>query len=486
MSHMSLRLLGPICAMALSSAQIASAGTLSKVVEGKGVTPTPIAGAKYEKLDIPVVSDDPTKAVLFFSTAKNPGPPRLTSKCFFRVPQVASSGQGEAIACNKGPSPDGNIFRLFSDPRINVTGVAAWGAAVTGDSNGMYKNSAGNAVVAFIGDQVSGVTGSLYFTSDSQDPDAPPFKPGLADNGTMFFKATISGAATVGSGAQQFSVDQGIFRCTGPATCSPSSLQKIVLKNDDVLDRDSTTVGAPPGTKRRFCGFGPTVAASNAGFVFRASIRNSCRPDTVATDPARVGIFRKKTGLPVETIALEGEASNPAPGVGGSKYTSSLASSIFAINNAGDVAFSGSTSGLINGTFIFFCGASDACQPSSIPAAVAVEQDGSDTAGNRFLELIGLGMSDARDIAFRASIRKPNKQNGDGIYIKRDGANIAGAIDAVAITEQTPVPGELSTIAFTGFKGVGMSTGGKVVFKGTFRSTVPPKNKREGIFLWVP
>jgi len=342
--------IGSLCVAALGSASIVSAGTLTKVVEGKGGSPSPITGAKYERLDSPVVSDDSTDSVVFFSTAKNPGPPRLTSKCFFRTPDDGTTGSGEVLACNRGgsPAPDGNAYRIFSDPDVNAGGDAAWGSALTGDTTGIFKNDAAgvSSVVAFIGDTVSGVQGSLYFANDLTDPDSPPFPGAIVDDGDVFFKAGINGGQVVASGT--ITIDQGIF-CRGTGgSCGSSTIKKILLKNDDIPDRENP---ATPGDLRQICSFGPILDASTAGFVFRASTKFNCGN---AAESSRIGIFRKKFGSPVETIALENEASNPAPAVGGTRYSSF--DTRLAIDNDGDVAFQARTSGLINNTFLFLRG----------------------------------------------------------------------------------------------------------------------------------
>lgn len=484
MSNKRLRLLGSICAVTLGGASLANAGTLTKVVEGKGGSPSPVPGASYERLDSPVVSDNALDSVVFFSTAKDPGPPRLTSKCFFRTPDDGTTGAGEVLACNRGgsPAPDGNAYRIFSEPDVNTGGDAAWGSALTGDTTGIFKtNAAGvSSTVAFIGATVSGVMGSLYFANDLTDPDSPPFPGAITDDGAVFFKGAINGGAVVASGT--ITIDQGIF-CQGTGgSCGSGPVKKILLKNDDIPDRENP---AQAGDFRQFCSFGSVLDASLDGIVFRANTKFNCGN---GAESSRVGIFRKRFGLPVETIALENEAANPAPAPGGSLYDEF--DTKLAIDNDGDVAFKAKTKALINNSFIFFCAAAATCQPSA-PAIVAVAQASADDDNNILLELAGPGMSDDNGIVFRADLRKANRKGGNGIYVKHVDTD---DLETVAVTDEDEVPppgvdcktkGNIpGTLVFTGFKVPSISPGGRVAFKGAFRCTAPKRNKREGIFLW--
>ena len=183
-----------------------------------------------------------------------------------------------------------------------------------------------------------------------------------------------------------------------------------------------------------------------------------------------LGIFRQPVGGPIETIALQGEASNPFPASGGTTY---LLPEMPTIADTGVVAFQASTTGILTTTVLYRC--APATCPTS-PAEDAISAGENDGAGNLFVSFFTApGVNDAGDIVFDARIRQPSGVH-QGLYIKR----ATGTLDVIARSgDLSPVPGGL----FFDFAPPAMSPGGRVAFPARIKQTASPHTLR-GVFAF--
>jgi len=425
-----------IAALALGAgafAYPARAATLKTVAVQNTLSPEMTFA--YRKFGDVAISDASPRRAAVFAQLRG-------AKCLFKLDP--DGGPGATVACQRGPTPDGRAFGNLGVPSINVAGEAGLASRVTQGRTGVYRGDP--TVVATTGDAVpapgSGLMKTLSFGR-------------ITDAGDVAFESTISGGAVV-LGVE---VNQGIFRCDGGnGNCSVANggtgvLTTLALVNDAVPDRAG----------REFCAF-EELAASSFGIAFRASTKLDCANNA---ELEAVGVFRQPVGGPIQTIALQGEASNPFPAPGGTTYLLPQAPTIA---NTGIVAFQASTTGILATTVLYRC-APATCPASPADDAVSAGETDGPPDNNLFVSFFTApGVNDAGDIVFDARIRQLSGVH-QGIYIKR----AAGALDVVART------GDLSSIpaaTFFDFAPPAMSPGGKVVFPARVKQTASPHTLR--------
>jgi hypothetical protein len=135
------------------------------------------------------------------------------------------------------------------------------------------------------------------------------------------------------------------------------------------------------------------------------------------------------------------------------------------------VAFRAVTKGASAGGHLYRC--DPATCPAALPA-IAVQKDDLDAALNKLGGFSSPAINDAGDIAFEATARG----GVCGVYIRR----MTGGIETVALRGD-PIPDVPGTAFFRCARPVAMSSGGRVVFKATYKEG---KKSETGIFLAEP
>lgn len=397
---------------------------------------SPEAGFFYTQFENPAVSDATGERVTFFANTKqDPGVGMDRMNCIWKVD---ATGTGSAVACKGDASPDGRKFLSFTNPSINDDGDVAWSSIVSGLRSGVYKGDP--TIVSLFDDSAEG--GFLREFS----------KAIITDDGDVIYRARIFGVPSA--------EDTAIFRCTGgDGDCSSGTgtLETLVQKGDSVPDRAG----------REFCSIGD-FAASTWGIVFRGSTKLDCAN---AIESSKEGIFRKKFGEDIVTLALKDEDSEPNPG--GTKYGGFGGTP--AIEDSGIVAFRAETKGLLVEEHLYIC------DPAACPAnraEIAVKKFALDDDGNKFLSFSSPALSNAGDMGFVGQVEKPDKKKVPCLYIRRFAD---GDIETVRCKGQN-VPDVPGTV-FQFFGQPSMSPSGKVAFKGKIKETDFPKKEFEGIFL---
>jgi hypothetical protein len=428
----------------------ASAQTLKAVA--MEAEDAPLSGYIYRKLTRPVVSDASDVRVAFFAVAKpRPGILGTSQRGLFGEDPVVPANDG-VVALKGDPSPAGPLFvRLQSPPSINADREIAWASTLKGRKGGVFRgDGTSTSLVSLFGDD-PGLSGGLLETFSMAQ---------ITDDGDVVFRATIN----MGPEAGGATVSEGVFACTGgDGNCSSGTgaLTHLVLQHDPVSDRAG----------RAFCSF-EHLAASNFGIALAATTKEGCSDEEEI--PAR-GVFRMAFGGSIETIALEGEKSEPFPDPTGTFYGS--LTRVPAISNNGIVAFHASMGGILAGDALYVCDPAANCPGTSGPAVVA--QRGDVTAeGDALRTISGPGVSDAGDVAFKARASKPAAV---GIYRVS-----GGEVEAVA-RKHDPAP-KLDPLEpfgeFRSFRGnLTMSPGGRIVFMAKVKRVIGPKRNRRGIFV---
>ncbi len=401
--------------------------------------PSPRAPNLYKRFREVAVSDAVGQHVAVIAQLRG-------TRCLFELDP--DGGPGATIACRRDPTPDALVFSNPGGPSINVAGGVAFAAPVTPGRSGVFRS--GPTFVATTGDPVPApATGYLERFAFGR----------LIDTGDVAFEASISGGALV-VGVR---VDQGLFLCSGgDGNCSAANggsgtLSTLALVNDAVPDR--------PG--REFCSFAQ-LDASTFGITFRASTRLDCAD---ASELPAVGVFRKPAAGAIETLALQGEAANPNPSLGGTVYVLPQPP---AISNTGVVAFVSAVTGSVTTAGVYRC--TPGICPAS-PAQAAVSPGDTDVDGNVLINLEAPDVSDAGDIAFHARVAPPGARKVEALYIKR----AAGSLDRIALAGDV-VPGSSPVATFRGLGQPSASPGGKVAFLGRIRRGTPPQ--LHGVFVF--
>jgi hypothetical protein len=398
-------------------------------------------GLFYRDLRNPQVSDSPGAAVIFHAQTRTAVKPVVRRECIFALD---GTGAGTEVACIKDPSPAlGRAYLKFGEISANSAGLAAFVADLTGEASGLFRSD--DTTVVLVGTAVA-LPDPLVGTLEEVLSPAV-----INTGGGVVFHGAIAGVPDAR--------DQAIFGCgggNGDCTGLPGatgSLTPLVIKSDAVPDRPD----------RVFCTF-DTVNASDYGLVFRALTREvNC-----GGGGSRVGIFRMPYGGAVETLALEGEASEPAPAPGGTVYGTFPGKPDIA--DDGKVVFVAGTANLFEARNVYLCvpGTCPAARPAVVVAAGVVDDE-----GRSLNKLNTATISNAGDIAFDAA----SKGGGCGVYIRRFSD---GDIETVA-ARGTAVP-DAPGSTFRCFGPPAISAGGNLAFRGTFRRSVAPR-QGEGIYF---
>lgn len=432
---------GLTLALALAHPGPVGAATIKTVALRTGVSP--IAGFPFSRFKEPVIGDAAGQRVAVYNRTRG------GERCIFKLDP---DGGADAVpACEKDVAPGGAAFSRLGEPTINAANEAAWASSLTLNRSGVFREGPGPGpqLVASTGDPVPAPGIGLLQTMSLAR---------ITATGDVVLASTISGGAVV-LGVE---VNNGIFRCTGgDGNCSTvnggtGTLQTLVLVNDPVPDRPL----------RELCTF-YTHAASTFGIVFRATTKLDCA-DTLET--ALAGIFRMPFGGVIATVAFEGEPSEPNPAPGGTIYQAP--GDGVAINDSGFVAFPASTSGLSSTGQLYLC------NPATCPVAPAESAVGvgdADDAGNVFVILRGVALSNAGDIAFSAGLSLPSRS---GTYIRR---LVGDDIETIAVKNDA-IP-DLAGGIFLRFAAPSMSAAGKVAFRAKIKWPVS-RASRYGIFAF--
>jgi hypothetical protein len=435
-------LAGPVVALALGITLAAGQAAVDTVAVKWDESPE--ASFAYRRFYRRVAVGDATDAaVSFFAKASGSGLVTGRKKGFFKDDP---DNPGSTVVLSGDIGPDSRLFRRFGYPAMNTGGDVAFDARLSGGGAGVFRE--GPSVVALLGDAVPGVTGLLDGFSGTV----------ITDGGDVIFRATISGAAEVDG----VKLDEGIVRCTGgDRNCSSGtgSFEILVVKNESVPDR----------AEREFCGF-EEVAASNFGIAFLALTKENCADGNEFT---RRGIFRLPFGGSVVTVALEGGAAEPFPDPGGTTY--GLIMGAPDVANDGAVVFKARTTGSLVNYVLYLCA------PALCPAARAeagVIQGSVDPAGNAFTRFGVPVVSDAGDMAFKATVRG-SEGRGRGLYVRR----ADGTLETVVLKGEL-VTGLAPAAEFKRFaERIGMSSGGRIGFRAKVRRVLSPRKSLEGVFV---
>ena len=358
--------------------------------------------------------------------------------------RVAGAGSGNGIftedvsnpgtieALKHQAAPGAQAFKKFYPPCMNVFGETTWQARLSGGGRGVFRS--GPLVAMQAADPVAG--GVL---------DQFSRRPTNNDNGDVVVHATLFGAAS----------PEGLFRCpgaVGDCSAAPGSIEALVLIGDAVSDR--------PG--REICDLLPSdgvihTRVSNYGIAFVADTKFDC------ADPFELplrGFFRQAFGGPIETLALQGEATV----VAGTTY-SGIAGSV-SINNVGTVAFNTRSVGVVSDSGIY------RCEVGLCPGTFAelIMRDGqSDGMGNVLKRPSHVGITDAGDVAFYNSVWNATGSDGLGVYFFRDADS---SFDRGAVRgDLAPLPGGAVGVFKRVYAPGCMSTGGRVAFRAKVKSS---------------
>ncbi len=432
-SLMLLAWLGLVLPPAIAQAQI-------QTIVLKGETaPEPMS--IYRSFRQPQASDAPLARVAFLGKIRTA---TGGASGLFTEDPIAP---GATLALRDDLAPSGQLYRRFSRPAVNVLGDAVFHAELSGGETGIYGLGPSN--VARTGDLAPfPLNGSLSELS----------RPELTAAGDVVFHSTISGGSLI-SGVI---VDEMILRCSGgDRDCSTGTgvLEILAAVADPVPDR--------PG--RLLCSVSDRFGASPFGVVFHAVTKLDC------TDLLEVpfeGLFRVPFGGVIATIALQGEQSNPFLGVGGTVYGSFSGSP--AIENDGIVAFIGITTGVFSTEIVFRC---DPALCPLIPAEAWVQTGDSDPSLFTVSKFTGLGISDAADVVFEATINELGDK-ARAIYAKRDASGLLEPI----VVRGDPVPGSMPAATFGELREPTVSPGGRIAWRARIKRLIG--GGTEGFFLF--
>ena len=148
------------------------------------------------------------------------------------------------------------------------------------------------------------------------------------------------------------------------------------------------------------------------------------------------------------------------------------------IANDGSVVFKARTSGILFDSVLYLCGITT-CPAAKAEAAVVGGT--MDPDGNVFQYFSTPAVSDAGDMAFKASSRGASGKV-TGVYVRRADTTLETvALQGDLVPDLVP-PTEFSKIRAKN-SGIDMSSGGRVAFKAKVRRALPPRFSLEGIFL---
>lgn len=422
----------PVVGLAMVvTSECAESGTLSNVALEGG--PSVVSGFDYVKLENPTVGDA-GESVVFFADTKKSTPPSQKAHCIYRA---APPGTGAEVACLGDAAAGGGRYSQFGEPSVNASGTVAFDSRVVGGGpDGVFSQTGADpvAAVSLEGDPVPG-GGTIKRFRDVH----------IADNGNVFFLVVIGGVDD--------SVDEAILMC--PGTCpGGAGLVKQVQEGDTL-----------PALSDKICEF-RELAASDFGLAFRAATRVDCAD---GDEPKVRHIFRKPVVGDVVSVAAEGEASNPLPGLDGTTYASFPGRPD--VSNNGAVVFLARTAGALKAQNIYLC------EPGSCPgspAIVAVAQ-GDLADGDAFKSFGNPGVSDAWDVVFSADLTGASVC---GVYVRR---YAPVSIETIARNGQT-APAPTPAVFRCPDGDPAISAAGDIAFRGTIRTTTPPKRNLKGIF----
>jgi len=268
-------------------------------------------------------------------------------------PDLAIVVEGEAAPDTGGGSFDGAINAL-NFHSLNAGGDVAFTDTVSGGSvgSGVFRYSGGvKASVSLEGDSAPDTGGGVYDGFET---------PVLNDTGDVVFPAFVVG----GSGATR-----GLFRDSGGVD------SMLALEGDPAPDTGGGS----------FVDFLFPDLNANGDVAFLSDVTGGS---------AIGGAFRIVSGV-VSAIAVEGAV---APGTGGGTYAT--ITSLAAINQAGDVAFSATLSGgsVDAGVFLF-----DASAGQVAPVALFGES-APDSGGASFAQFGFVDINDAGQIVLQATL----------------------------------------------------------------------------------
>jgi hypothetical protein len=360
---------------------------------------------------------------------------------------------GTAVALKDQASSIGAQFTQFGVPSINASSQVVFSAKLRGGTQGVFVGTT-STVVLKLDDAPAGMTTAFF-----KDFAATR----ITDAGDVVFRAELGDAPVVGG----IEIDAGIYRCGGsPPNCSSQeggtgTLTAVALVGDR---SDPTDPGSPA-----FCELGD-FDASDFGVVVRALTKVDC---TDVGESALYGIFRISVAGVIETLALEGQPSEPAP-----PTTSYLTvEPPPAIANNGMVAFNATIAGLAGG--LFRCDPA-VCPGTALPvlavqAGVASAAD--QPADNDLTHLSAPGVSNAGDIAFQAILVGPSGQQ-KGVFVHRAGS---GLVETFAI-QNGPAPRNPPDpdAFFRKFYPPTMSSGGRAAFRAITRTS---DGNRRGVYV---
>jgi hypothetical protein len=408
--------------------------------------PAPQPLSIYKRFKRPVASDTSDSAAAFFARIS-----ALVGGSTNGIFKDDPDAPGSVVVLKGDPGPDSLAFSKFGNPSMNAGGDVAFDAQLSGGLTGVFRGDPD--VVALLGDTIPAVTGLL----DGFEEVA------ITDAGDVNFIGTISGAAEVGG----VKLDEGIFRCTGgDGNCSTGgtgTLEVLVLRNDDVPDRAG----------RKFCSF-ETLESSNFGVVFIAETHTDC---SSGSGDLR-GVFRLPFGGSAVTVALEGEASEPQPILGGTVY--GFMSGHPDIASDGTVVFKSRIGGILIEFVLFRC-IVGTCPAA--PADALIEQGQVDPEGALFKFFGSPVISDAGDVAFPA-LARGNSGTVKAHYVYRAAG---GTIERI-VERGDPVPdrpGATFRTLFVKTRRIHVSAGGTLAFQAKIRSPIgsPPPRSPKGVFV---
>ena len=200
--------------------------------------------------------------------------------------------------------------------------------------------------------------------------------------------------------------------------------------------------------------------ASDFGIVFMAETKST---DCAAAEAPKLGVFRKAYGAAaVETLALEGEASDPP----GSTYEEF--EGYPTIGDDGFVAFRAEWPGVVRGLRLLLC--DPGVCPATGPTAVVVTGS-TDTDGRSLAGFSQPNLGDDGQFTFLAKY-----PGGCGVFVRRP----SGDIEPVALKGDTVDGGRAALECSTE---TWISYGGNVAFLSIARSLSPGGKRSQGVFL---
>jgi hypothetical protein len=401
----------------------AAAGSLETL--GLVGGPAPLAGYTYLKFEEIQVGDDPgrTVAVIAALTSSTVRPGRVTC-----VLTLSPAAPPTVIACTGTPVAPTETFQHLNHLYMNAAGRVVWEARVKGGRQGVYADDL--TPVARAGDPIPG--GGVL---------AEAAYPVVTTTKGTVFKAYINGVPST--------LNEALVLCDGNCSGGGAVLQFLARRSDPVPDRSPRVLC----DLRKF-------DASDFGVVFMADTRStSC----AAPEASKLGVFRTAYGgAALETLALEGEASDP-PGSTFEEFEGYPT-----IGDDGFVAFRAESAGAMRRPRLLLCDPS-AC-PATGPMAVVVT--GSTDTDGRSLSGFSLpNLGDDGQFTFLA-----NYPGGCGVFVRRPW----GDIEAVALKGDTVNGGRAALECGTESW---ISYGGTVAFLAVSRPLSPGGKRSQGVFL---